>query len=175
MALMTLQSTDTMSDAQRSLSARPGFWIGLLAVALVIALCAAVVRNDAAPAPVPPNSFVGTWATSGGVVLQLRSDGSARVRYPKSPDEPVVSFRWEIEDDQLRFVMSQRTPKTIKGMVYGVFDTSGEIEEDVDYFEIIHVATEQALLIARPRQGEGGTAYPMQWTRTEDAILDAAP
>lgn len=159
----------------RRLSAHQWLWIGVAALVLGITFCAAVVRNNVARTRALRNSLVGTWATDGGVILQLRPDGSARVRYPSSPNEPVNNFRWEVGPSQLFFVMSPQKPRSIKEVVYGLFDPSWTGQDEVDRFEVIDVASDQADLIALPQRGSRGAEYSMHWTKAEDATFDSAP
>ncbi len=133
-----------------------------------------VLRNDAVRARAVWNSFLGTWASDGGAILQLRADGSARVRYPRSPSVPVSSFQWEISNGRLLFANSPRKPKTVNAIVYGALTPSGAITEDIDRMEIVEVTADQARLIALPHRA-GKATYPMKWARVDDAILDLAP
>lgn len=143
----------------------------VLALGLIIAASVLIVwRNHAQKVQAMRASLVGTWATDLGAIVQLRPDGEARIRHPKSTNVAVSSYGWEIKKDSLVLVRPARAPGTTIGKIRKAASRVLGFNNYAEQLEIVEVTADRASL-----QERGPPKKPTRWTRSDDKILDLAP
>ena len=132
-----------------------------LLLAALLAFYLAEIRGSSAPNAGLP--LVGTWLGEHGVILDLRSDGTARSKSLDYPSTGIQYFEWSMAAGKLSVEMAaepEEYTRRIRQSIFGVTTV---------YYDIVASSPMELRLLDKK------TGKTLSFTRTTDRELESAP
>jgi len=161
-----LNDSPTASTANPNRERRVWFAAVLALVTMVVVVVVSTSRLLLRMPKVQRHMLVGTWATDGDSVIQLRADGTGAARFPTHPELEPADFMWDLNGAELAFFDGPRNVRPFKDKILGWFRVPGYYHPDLTDYLHIHDVTEEAMLVSRKDRTSN------TWARVADDDLD---